>query len=45
MRFLDSSVFLHAYLVPRMKLTPRVAEMKRAAKAIIARVDSGSRRC
>lgn len=41
-RFLDSSVFLHAYLVPRRRLSPREAEVKEKAKAIVARVDSSS---
>ena len=43
-RFLDSSVFLHAYLVPRRRLSPREKAVKEAAKAIIVRVDSGSER-
>ena len=42
MRFLDSSVFLYAYLAPRRRLSPREARMKEAAKSIIIRVDEGS---
>ena len=41
-RFLDSSVFLHAYLVPKRRLSSREAQVKEKAKAIVARVDSGS---
>ncbi len=41
MRFLDSSVFLHAYLKPRRKLSPEEEELKKKAKNIIKRVDSG----
>ena len=40
-RFLDSSVFLHAYLKPRRELTPRELAIKSAAKEIIERVESG----
>ena len=42
MRFLDSSVFLHAYLAPRRKLGPHEVRVKRIAKAIVSRVDSGA---
>ena len=40
MKFLDSSVFLHAYLRPRRKLKPREEELKKRAKKIIERIDS-----
>lgn len=40
-RFLDSSVFLHAYLKPRRPLKPREAEVKEEAKEIVARVEEG----
>jgi len=40
-RFLDSSVFLHAYLRPRRSLTPREAAVKEAARGILARVEGG----
>jgi len=40
-RFLDSSVFLHAYLRPRRRLTPREAMVKEAARGILARVEGG----
>ena len=39
-RFLDSSVFLHAYLKPRRPLTPREAVVKEAAKAVLERVEA-----
>lgn len=41
MRFLDSSVFLHAYLKPQRKLSLKEEELKKKAKDIIKRVDSG----
>jgi len=43
MRFLDSSVFLHAYLKPRRKLTPREKVIKDASKSILTRVDEGEK--
>lgn len=39
MRFLDSSVFLHAYLKPKRELKPEELEIKRRAKNIVKRVD------
>ena len=42
MRFLDSSVFLHAYLAPRRRLSQREAQVKERAKSIIERKDAGS---
>jgi len=41
MKFLDSSVFLHAYLKPRRKLTPREILVKKDAKSIVEKVDNG----
>lgn len=41
MRFLDSSVFLHAYLKPRRKLKPREMLIKKEAKNIVRSVDEG----
>jgi len=41
MRFLDSSVFLHAYLLPHRKLKPEEEKLKERAKKIIQRIDSG----
>lgn len=40
MRFLDSSVFPHAYLKPRRKLKPIEEKVKVKAKEIIKRVNS-----
>jgi len=40
-RFLDSSVFLHAYLKPKRKLTPEEERVKHAATNILERVDEG----
>ena len=42
-RFLDSSVFLHAYLRPKRELTLGEREVKRAASAIVDRVEKGER--
>jgi len=42
MRFLDSSVFLHAYLKPKRRLTEVESRVKEKAKNIIMRIDSGS---
>ncbi len=41
MRFLDSSVFLHAYLKPRRKLRPLEKEVKEKSKEIVARINRG----
>ncbi len=40
-RFLDSSVFLHAYLRPRRPLTAREEAVKAAAQEILRRVEEG----
>ncbi len=40
-RFLDSSVFLHAYLKPRRPLTAREEAVKAAAQEILRRVEEG----
>jgi predicted nucleic acid-binding protein len=42
-RFLDSSVFLHAYLKPRRPLTAREETVKAAAQEILRRVEGGER--
>jgi len=43
MKFVDASVFLYAYLKPRKVPSRQVAEMKRAAKAIVKRINSGEK--
>ncbi len=43
MRFVDASVFLYAYLKPRKVISDEVAEVKRAAKSIVKRINSGER--
>lgn len=40
-RFLDSSVFLHAYLKPKRNLTPEEENVKLAATKILDRVEKG----
>jgi len=44
-RFLDSSVFLHAFLKPRKKLSAKERSVKEAAKEIIYRVERGEPVC
>jgi|SRR5208337_2934370 len=41
MRFIDASVFLYAYLKPKKTLPPNVADMKRNARGIVARINAG----
>ena len=41
MRFVDSNVFLHAFLRPRRELTPRERDIKERAKEIIERIEAG----
>ena len=41
MRFLDSSVFLHAYLKPRRKLRQREKTIKEMAKKILEKIEGG----
>ncbi len=41
MRFLDSSVFLHAFLKPRRPLTKEELEVKEKAKSIVRSVERG----
>ncbi len=43
MRFVDASVFLYAYMKPRRTLPTGIAEMKKAAKAVVRRIDSGEK--
>ncbi len=41
MRFVDASVFVHAYMVPRRTLRPHEVEIKDRAKAIVKRIEGG----
>ncbi len=41
MRFVDASVFLYAYLKPKKAIPANVAEMKRHARGIVARINAG----
>jgi len=43
MRFVDASLFLYAYLKPRKAVSGEVAEMKKAARNIVKRIDSGEK--
>jgi len=41
LRFVDASVFVHAFLKPKRKLKPNEVEIKEAAKAIVRRINEG----
>ncbi|MEM2240290.1 MAG: type II toxin-antitoxin system VapC family toxin [Candidatus Bathyarchaeia archaeon] len=41
MRFIDSNIFLHAYLTPRRALTRAEQTVKDEAKAVVKRVEEG----
>ncbi|MBS7637472.1 type II toxin-antitoxin system VapC family toxin [Candidatus Bathyarchaeota archaeon] len=41
MRFIDSNVFIHAYIKPRRRLQEHEKRIKEEAKAIITRVNGG----
>ena len=43
MRFVDASLFLYAYLKPRKAVADEVAEMKKNARLIVRRINSGER--
>jgi predicted nucleic acid-binding protein len=43
MRFVDASVFLYAYLKPKKVASSEIAEMKKAARNIVKRIDSGEK--
>jgi len=40
-RFVDASVFVHAYLKPRRELRPREGQIKQHARAIVTRINEG----
>jgi len=41
LRFIDSSVFLYAFLKPKRKVSNRILELKESAKNILSRIDNG----
>lgn len=41
MRFVDASVFVHAFLKPKRKLKPHEIKIKESAKKIVKRIDDG----
>lgn len=41
MRFVDASVFVHAFIRPRRELKPHEERIKRSAKQIVKRIDAG----
>ena len=41
LRFVDASVFVHAYLKPRRTLTPEETQIKKDAKSIVSRLNEG----
>jgi predicted nucleic acid-binding protein len=40
-RYVDASVFVHAYLKPRRELHPGEEKIKKGARAIVARINRG----
>ena len=43
MKFIDASVFVHAYLKPKRALTPLEIQIKQDAKKIVSRLNEGER--
>ena len=43
MRFMDASVFLYAYLRPKKAVPNEIAEMKKAARAILRRINTSEK--
>lgn len=43
MRFVDASVFVHAYLKPKRELKPHEKKIKKVAKEIITRINDGEK--
>jgi len=41
LRFVDASVFVHAFLKPKRKLKPHEVKMKESAKEIVKRINDG----
>ncbi len=41
MRFVDASVFVHAFIKPKRKLKPHEVRIKESAKAIVKRINDG----
>jgi len=41
LRFVDASVFVHAFLKPKRKLKPHEIEIKESAKEIVRRINDG----
>jgi len=41
LRFVDSNIFLHAFLKPRRKLTQKELKIKDESKAIVKRIEGG----
>ena len=42
-RFMDASVFVHAYLKPKRPLKPQEVGVKEVAKRIVTRINGGER--
>ena len=40
-RFVDASVFVHAYLKPRRELRPHEILIKKRARTIVSRINQG----
>ena len=43
MRFVDASVFIHAFIKPKRKLKPHEIEIKESAKEIVKKINEGEK--
>lgn len=43
MRFVDASVFVHAFIKPKRKLKPHEIKIKESAKAIVKKINEGEK--
>ena len=43
LKFVDATVFIHAYLKPSRKLEPHEKELKKGARQIIERIENGEK--
>ena len=43
MRFVDASIFVHAFIKPKRKLKPHEIKIKESAKAIVKKINEGEK--
>lgn len=43
MKFIDASVFVHAFIKPKRKLKPHEVKIKESAKAIVKKINEGEK--